>query len=441
MKNIYGWSDRGYAVIEQIERSAKSGARSTVEIHTTHAAEDIYKGIKSKIGELKNTRVFVKQGSPEYQSDFLYLSPSGPFGETSFLAKPDGDVYPFSPDEIAARVLVQSACQVGYGQGLNELFDLGSDEIFFHEVPQLLGQRYDAAISSFEKASVIGIRKANATVLINPQGSTVFGQGDELIAIAANENSIVYQGVKTQLTDIQARKKSPTRNLQKPVQVLIEGWSEIGEIVIDELTRTLPRNSSIHIHFDPLKCDTTTIPNRGFRGVAITANETIGAKKFTNVIALAYRTDIGPNEADARTIESAKKIKALLPTSLNTSFAIELFEPKKAALLNLNENDSVFGVENFASKLIAQIWHNPELTPVLSKILYPSGPSISFEPIESYVSPGRPYTFARIAAAAATRGDSPIGYFRAMDGAKVLISPSKATIFETKPGDKVIVIA
>ena len=73
MKNIYGWSDRGYSVIEQIERSAKSGARSTVEIHTTHASEDIYKGIKSKIGELKNTRVFVKQGSPEYQSEFLYL--------------------------------------------------------------------------------------------------------------------------------------------------------------------------------------------------------------------------------------------------------------------------------------------------------------------------------------------------------------------------------
>jgi len=441
MKNIYWWSDRGYAVIEQIERSAKSGARSTVEIHTTHAAEDIYKGIKSKIGELKNTRVFVKQGSPEYQSDFLYLNASGPFGETSFLAKPDGDVYPFSPDEIAARVLVQNACQVGYGQALNELFDLGSDEIFFHEVPQLLGQRYDAAISSFEKACVIGIRKSNSTVLINPQGSTLFEEGDEVIAVAANENSIVYQGVKTQLTDIQARKKSATRNLQKPVQVLIEGWSEIGEIVIDELTRTLPRNSSIHIHFDPLKCDASTIPNRGSRGLAITASENVGAKKFTNVIALAYRADIGPNEADARTVESVKKIKAALPASLNTSVAVELYEPKKAALLDLNESDCVFGLENFASKLITQIWHNPSLTPVLSKILYPSGASITFEPIESYVAPGRPYTFARLAAAAATRGDSPIGYFRAMDGAKILISPSKATIFETKPGDKVIVIA
>lgn len=441
MKNIYGWSDRGYVAIEQIERSAKSGVRPTVEIHTNYAAEDIYKGIKSKIGVLKNTRVFVKQGSPEYQSEFLYLSASAPFGETSFLAKPNGDVYPFSPDEIAARVLVQSACQVGFGQALIELFDLGSDEIFFHEVPQLLGERYDAAISSFQTASVIGIRKADGKVLINPKGSTLFSKGDEVIAVAANENAIIYQGVKTQLTDIQARKQTSSKTILKPAQFLIEGWSEIGEIVVDELTRILPRNSSIHIHFDPLKCDTTTIPNRSLRGVTITASESIGAKKFTNVIALAYRTDIGPNEADARTIESIKKIKVLLPASLNTSFAIELFEPKKAVLLNLDENDSVFGVENFASKLIAQIWHNPELTPVLFKILYPSGPSISFEPIESYVSPGRPYTFARIAAAAATRGDSPIGYFRAMDGAKVLISPSKATIFETKPGDKLIVIA
>ncbi|CAB4880512.1 unannotated protein [freshwater metagenome] len=441
MKNIYGWSDRGYEAIRQIERSAKSGARPTVEIHATVASEDIYKGIKERIGELKHTRVFVKRGTPEYADDFLYLNPSAPFGESSFLAKPNGDVYPFSPDEIAARTLVHTACQPGYAEALNELFDLGSDEIFFHRVPQLLGQRYDAAISSFEKACVIGIRKADGKVLINPPITTIFHEGEEIIAISADENSIVYQGVKTQLTDIQARKKSASRNIAKPVHVLIEGWSEYGEDVVAELIRILPRASSIHIHFDPEKCDAQTIPARGVKAITITSGQTTGTKKYSHVIALAYRSDIGPNEADHRTIEAVKKIKAATPASQNTSFTVELFDPSKACTLELSENDCLFAIENFAAKLIAQIWHNPDLTPVLSMILSPAGPSISFEPIDSYVAPGRAYTFARIAAAAATRGDSPIGYFRAMDGVKVLINPSKATIFDTKPGDKLIVIA
>ena len=441
MKNIYGWSDRGYEAIKQIERSAKSGARPTVEIHTSVAAEDIYKGIKNKVGGLKHTRVFVKEGTPEYTDDFLYLNAGAPFGESSFLAQPNGDVYPFSPDEIAARALVHSACQPGYAEALNELFDLGTDEIFFHQVPQLLGQRYDAAISSFEKACVIGIRKSDGKVLINPQISTLFNEGDEVIAISADENSIVYQGVKTQLTDIQARKKSASRNIAKPVHVLIEGWSEYGEDVVAELIRILPRASSIHIHFDPEKCEPLTIPSRGVKSITITASETTGTKKYSHVIALAYRSDIGPNEADHRTLEAVKKIKAATPASQNTSFTVELFDSSKASALELSENDCLFSIENFASKLIAQIWHDSQLTPVLSTILKPTGPSISFEAIESYIAPGRPYTFARIAAAAATRGDSPIGYFRAMDGAKVLINPSKATIFETKPGDKLIVIA
>ena len=89
MKNIYGWSDRGYEVIRQIERSAKSGARPTVEIHSTVASEDIYKGIKARIGELKHTRVFVKEGSPEYTEDFLYLNAGSPFGESACLAQPE----------------------------------------------------------------------------------------------------------------------------------------------------------------------------------------------------------------------------------------------------------------------------------------------------------------------------------------------------------------
>jgi hypothetical protein len=441
MKNIYGWSDRGYEAIRQIERSAKSGARPTVEINATIASEDIYKGIKTRIGELKHTRVFVKRDTPEYADDFLYLNPSAPFGESSFLAKPNGDVYPFSPDEIAARTLVHTACQPGYADALEELFDLGSDEIFFHQVPQLLGQRYDASISSFEKACVIGIRKSDGKVLINPPISSIFNEGDEVIAISADENSIVYQGVKTQLSDIQARKKSASRNIQKPAHILIQGWSEYGEDIVDELSRILPRGSSIHIHFDSAKCDAQTIPGRGNKAITITSSESTGSKKYSHVIALAYRSDTGPNEADQRTIEAVKKIKAATPASLNTTFTLELFDPSKASALDLEDSGSVFALENFASKLIAQIWNRPELTRVLKSLLDPTGPSISFEPIDSYVAPGRAYTFARIAAAAATRGDSPIGYFRAMDGARVLINPSKATIFDTKPGDKLIVIA
>jgi len=423
--NIHGWSDRGYLLLNQLERGAKKVDKCTVQIFTDRIPADIHYGIESNSLKLKKVKVWVKPASAAVENS-LALDPT------------DESIF---PNATLSRILAHELFQPGYSEAVSELLDLGTDEILFSQVPQLVGSNYGAAISSFERSSVVGLKKSSGQIRICPPLASKVEVGDHIIAIAKNDDSIVYTGVKTQVTDIHARKKSVTKLIQEKQVVLIVGWSHLGPALVEELTRQLPAGSSISILADELKCDSSTIPTKGVRGVTISRASSLSAKRFTHAIVLAYREDIGPHEADARTVESIRVLKHAIPAAQNLRIVAEFFNPAKAQRSQLNDADSTFASEELAAKLLVQSWTNQDLESVIGALFAPGAFAISFQPIENYVESGRPITFARLTAAAATRGDSPIGYFKAADGMQVLINPSKATIFDTKAGDKMIVIS
>lgn len=425
MLNIHGWSDRGYLLLNQLERGAKKVDKRTVQIFTDRIPADIHYGIEANSLKLKKVKVSIKPASAAVENS-LALDPS------------DENLF---PNATLSRILAHELFQPGYAVAISELLDLGSDEILFSQVPQLIGSDYGAAISSFERSSVIGLKKSSGQIRICPPLATKVETGDQIIAIAKNDDSIIYTGVKTEVTDIHARKKSATKLIQDKQVVLILGWSHLGPTLVDELTRQLPKGSSISILADELKCEPSTIPFKGARGVTVSRSNSLTAKRFTHAIVLAYREDIGPHEADARTVHSIRALKQATPAARNLRIVAELFNPANALSSQLTDADSTFASEELAAKLLVQSWTNQDLESVLDALFAPGAFAISFQPIENYVESGRPITFARLAAAAATRGDSPIGYFKAADGMQVLINPSKATIFDTKAGDKMIVIS
>lgn len=425
MLNIQGWSNRGYLVLDQLERSAKKVDKRSVQIFTDHAPEDIHFGIKLRGSKLKKVKVAIKPHLEETENPLELDSRD----ENEF------------PNDALSRVLAHEVFQPGFAEAISELLDLGTDEILFSHIPQLIGENYEAAISSFEKSSVVGIKKASGRIQICPPLAFKVEHGDQVIAIAKNDDAIVYTGVKTQVTDIHARKKSFSKLVPNKQLVLIVGWSHLGPALVDELTRELPAGSSISILADEEKCHPSTIPTKGSRGVIVSRAQSLTAKKFTHAVVLAYREDIGPHEADARTVETVRFLKRAIPAAQNLRIVAEFLDVNKAKSSELQDSDSIFASEDLAAKLLVQPWTNADLGPVLDDLFKPGSLAISFQPIENYVESGRPYTFARLTAAAATRCDSPIGYFKAADGMKVLINPSKATIFDTKAGDKMIVIS
>lgn len=77
-----------------------------------------------------------------------------------------------------------------------ELLDFGGDEIYFNEEPALSGKTYKESIFMYEDSAIIGIALKNGRTRINPPMDTVIQEGDKIIAISENDDTVVLSGLK-----------------------------------------------------------------------------------------------------------------------------------------------------------------------------------------------------------------------------------------------------
>ena len=101
--------------------------------------------------------------------------------EAVLIDKRRADRAAHRPDLRASRAL-----SVVY----TELLDFGGDEIYFRQDPSLAGKTFGDALLAFEDCSVIGIRHGRRRSRLNPPMDTPIGPGDQLIAIAEDDETI-----------------------------------------------------------------------------------------------------------------------------------------------------------------------------------------------------------------------------------------------------------
>lgn len=497
---ILGWSNRAYPIIQQLVVANENKRGSVIAIFADVDREVIEDEIASRVPNLGKTRIVIRNGDPtnpaelsrtniSKASSIIILDPDttadaatistvlsikavDPDSKTPIIAEMDDRVHAsalsqasdsrvitIQSNEIIARVTAQASRQPGLAAVVLDLLDFEGDEIYFQEVPQLVGSRYDAALSSFQDSSVIGYRTAGGTSYINPVPGTVFREGDQIIAIAKDDDQIVYSGVKEQLDGIRARRAASSKPVRRPEHLLVIGWSSMGTAVLSELIPFLPRGSSIHIVANPALFNVKTVPARSIKGVSIKYTPHHGSideltkaaktRKFNEVIVLAYRENISMEEADAQTMLTMLLLNKLFIEKGNgvepTRLVAEVLDSRKAELARVAAVDDLVVSDNLAALMIAQLSQNPALRPIFEDLFDADGATVTVRPIEDYVEIGRPFTFARMVAAAATRGESAIGYRKAnhpkgdLTGG-VVLNPSKSTIFDTANGDGLVVI-
>jgi hypothetical protein len=497
---ILGWSKRAIPVIQQICVANENKRNSVIAIFANVSRSEIEDQINTNVSNLGKTKVIIRNGDPTNPQDLirtnikkassiiildedtkgdsaivstvLSIKSVDPESTTPVIAEMDnsthadalneatnGRVLAIQSNEIISRVTAQASRQPGLASVVLDLLDFEGDEIYFQEIGDLTGVSYQKAVTQFESASIIGVRTQDGQTIINPPSTRLFAKGEQIIAIASDDDQIRYSGSTSNSYSLLPRKSLKASASKKAESLLIIGWSHMGNSVLKELIPFLPKGSTIHIVADPSYFDKNTLPKPLVSGVRIKFSahsgdiETLATaakgKKLNEVIILAYRSNISIEDADTQTMLTMLLINKLFKEDGNgvspTRLVAEIRDSRKSELARVAAVDDLVVSDNLSALMMAQLSQNPELAPVFEELFDVDGSSINVRNITDYVDAKSKIRFGDLVAAAAFRGESAIGFYQAANfdkksSASVILNPKKETLIDAAQSDGLIVI-
>ena len=496
---ILGWSNRIFPILKELEEAGLNQRRKpTVVIFANKTREWMEQQIKNNAGALKRLDVVTRMGDlnslTELKRTNLGSSKSviildeaagsdagsvnTVFAVKALSTNPNqkliveiddknvaqslatatkGQVIPVRSHDIIARVTAQASRQPGLAAVILDLLDFGGDEIYFQGVPALAGKTYKEALVSFNEASIIGLAHADGTVALNPKGTTKLKANDKVIAVAADDDKVVYTGP----TDLVVKLKPVASKIpaRKPEHMLVIGWSAMGRTILEELAPFMVKGSTVHIIAKKDFVKKSETEDLNFGSLKTTFAYTSGAiddmivaasaKHYDQILVLGYRKGVAIADGDALTMLSMLQLNQLFEQDGNgvepTRLVAEIMDSSKAEIARVAAVDDLVVSDKLAALLMTQISENVALAPVFADLFDAEGASINLKPIEYFAKLGSSISFGELVAAAAAHGDSAIGIRIAANASQdgstgVQLNPSKHATYKPAAGDGLVVV-
>jgi hypothetical protein len=316
-----------------------------------------------------------------------------------------------------------------------------------------VGSTFGDSLLAFEESCVIGIRRGDGTVTVNPPMDTAFAADDEVIALAEDDDKVIFTGARTEDPGDVALGPSQSG----PEQLLVVGWNWLGPAVLTELDQFVPARSAVDVLVDPdlvppeelaeLPVQRLRVRFEAERANLDELTDTVSGRTFDHVIILGYRDGLSPSEADARTLLTLLLLRRALRESAvegtRCRIVTELLEAGDVELAQATGADDFVVSDALSSYMLAQLSENPELEPVFADLFDAEGSAIGLKPAMWYTKPNGAVPFARLVAAARARGEVAVGYRLARgDGGspQVVMNPAKSGTVALGPEDQLVVI-
>lgn len=499
---ILGWTPQIFTVISELvaaNESRKGGA--VVVVLADQDKIQMEDDIRERIPDPKNTRVICRSGSPMDMTDLEIASPhsarsiivlaegddpdtrviktvlaltnnpnrrSQPYHIVTQIRDPQNmdvikllsgrdSVQPILTTDLIARVVAQTSRQSGLSVVYTELMNFGGDEIYFKQDPALSGKTYGDALLMFETSAVMGIRRKDGGILINPQMDARIEPGDSIFAIAEDEDKIQLSTARL-TPDESLIRRSGGESKPKPERCLILGWNRSGCIIVRELDSYVAKGSQLLIvsnvedlekqiqrEVGKLKNQKLEVMEGDIRDRALL--DELEVAEYDHVIVLAY-SHLEVQEADAVTLVTLLHLRDIAEKD-ETPFSIisEMLDLRNRELAEAARVDDFIVSDHLISLMLAQLSESAELKDVFADLFDPEGAEIYLKPIGDYVQTGKPVNFYTAVEAAKRRGETAIGYrimSESHEAAKaygVHTNPKKSEKVSFKPEDRLIVIA
>ena len=365
-------------------------------------------------------------------------------------------------DDVVGRLAAQACRQEHLSAVYEELFDFGGGEIYFRAVPELVGATFAQAVLAFDGVAVLGLRRADGTVELAPDPSTVVGPDDQVVGVAEDDSTFTLTGVPDAVA-LPAVTPPPALAERAPEHFLFSGWSEIGPIILRELAEYVAPGSTVLIAADPRHCDLPTPEDlAALDRLTVTTRalhhhdtdavvDMWSGRAPDHVLLVSYRDRLSATDADAEVLMALLQLRhamALHGAPGATTVVAELLDPRDVPLARASGADGFLVSDRLTSLMIAQLSENPELDAVFTDLLDAEGAEISLQAPAAAVSGERPETFGDLVRLGLAVGDVVIGYRAAVVapgvtslGDGLVVNPPKRSAVHWNPGDQVIVVS
>lgn len=498
---ILGWSDQIFTIIPELVQAQASEPQSCIVILGDRDKVEMEDEVRAKAGDTGRTRIVCRRGSPMDPADLdlvsvrtsrsiIVISPDGPDPDVcvikTLLAITNAPSRRTSPYHIVAelrearnleaarlvggdevqlvlvgdlvsRIIAQTCRQSGLSVVYTELLDFGGDEIYFTTQPALTGLAFGQTLQAFPSCTVMGLRRRDGTVILNPPMDTTLADGDALVVIAEDDSAIRCEPARAPQVDVSAI-RTGTAAAPEPERTLILGWNQRGPGIIKELDHYVAGGSSLHIVADVEGLEEAVATHCATQQLTVTCTrgdttdrrtlEALAVGSYQHAIVLCYSDHLDVQQADARTLVTLLHLRDMAARSGQTLPVVsEMLDVRNRALASVTRADDFIVSDRLISLLLAQVSENRDLHLVFTDLFDPDGSEVYIKPAAQYVATGTPVTIDTLVEAARRRGEVAIGY-RLMAhtgdadrGYGVVINPDKDAQVTLGEDDRVIVLA
>jgi voltage-gated potassium channel Kch len=500
---ILGWSPQVFTILSELMTANENQKNARIVILANRDKVEMEEQIRERVKEIGNTRVIVRSGNPIDLNDLEIVSPHT--ARSIIILPPESDdpdayviktvlaltnnpnrheepyhivtqihdeknmavvemigrkdkVLALLMNDLIARVVAQTSRQSGLSIVYTELMNFGGDEIYFKKEPTISGKTFGEALFLYEDSALMGLKKVDGSILLNPPMDARIEPGDSIFALSKDDNTIQLAGLAS--IPIQESLIRPKDGSTKhaPEKALILGWNLCAATIIHELDEYVVNGSQVTVvaQGDGIGRE-VNICTRKAKNQKVTFIEgdttsrelldSLEIRDLNHVIVLAY-DGLDNQEADAKTLVTLLHLRHIAETDKSPfSIVSEMLDLRNRELAEAAKVDDFIVSDHLVSLMLAQLAEDADLYPVFQDIFDPEGSEIYLKPISHYVETGQPVNFYTVVEAARQRGETAIGYRVASEFENpirnhgVHTNPKKSEKVIFAPADKIIVVA
>jgi voltage-gated potassium channel Kch len=496
---IYGWSSEVFPVVAELVKANESRGSTCIAILAEHDKVEMEDELRARVGKTGRTRVVCRTGDPINIDDvqivnpgaarsIIVLPPEGPEADSkviktilaltnnpnrreesyhivSKISDPENlgvaqmvgreELRLVAVDDLIARITAQTCRQSGLSVVYTDLLDFGGDEIYFTSEPRLAGMAFGEALTAYERCAVIGLRKADGHIELNPEAGAEISADDEIILIAEDDSKVVLSEHRAPEVDIQAIRKPASRE-PAPERTLILGWNDRAPRIVSELDHYVRSGSELTVvtpdgivpssRFDDLRNQEVTFSEGDLTDRRNLDRLTVSS--YDHVIVLGHPDEPDPNTADSRTLVTLLHLREIAEKSEHRfSIVTEMLDVRNRELAEVTGADDFIVSDHLASLMMCQVSEKKELSMVFEDLISPHGSELYLKPVIEYVEPGVPVNFYTVLEAARLRGEVAVGYRLGAETGNpgtsygVRLNPEKSQSIKFAEQDSLIVLA
>lgn len=483
---VLGWSPRVATVVSEIAAADESRRRSAIVILAPLERRDMEEELAVRVGPTGNTRLVCRSGDPAnvaqleavgidtarsvivlgdveaedgdaevVKTTLAVLTAAGSRlvpvvaeladAETARALEDaaEGQVLTVRAPEVIARVTAQACRRPGLSAVWQDLLDFGGDEIYFHPADELVGHTFAEAVLAYDRSAVIGRRTRQGEVTLAPDPATPFEEGDEVVVLAEDDDTIAFTGF-VDPPDLPA----PRPAVAPPAErILVIGWNHMGPMILGELDRFVAPGSTLALGADGDDAEVDAADLAHLQNLVVELlppeeaeldhlDDHVRRNEYDLSLVLGYRGHT-PAAADARTLLTLLLLRRAAGS--DARIVTELLDSSNVALAVATGGDDYVVSDALSGYLMAQLAENRDLAAVFAALFSGTDVAVDLVAADAYGLTGDDLPYAVATAAATRAGDVALGY-RLVADTGVTLNPAKSERVRLGADDQLVVI-